>query len=112
MALQKPLALFNWLELCGRIEQTSIDLNGCLVRRLGSGAPAVLSSDRGSVRDQFVRDVVEVINETRLYAEDTQTEWDCIKSSSTGKHFTVARNQSQAKKTPYHPSMRVVPNRQ
>ena len=36
-----------------------------------SGAPVVLTNDRGSVRDQFVHDVVEVINETRLYAEDT-----------------------------------------
>jgi len=67
-----------------------------------SRASAALSSDRGSVRDQFVHDVVEVINDTRLYAEDTVPqqviEWDCIKSSSTGKHFAVARNQSQAKK--------------
>lgn len=36
-----------------------------------SRAPAVPTNDRGSARDQFVHDVVEAINETRLYAEDT-----------------------------------------
>jgi hypothetical protein len=32
---------------------------------------AVPTNDRGSAKDQFVHDVVEVIKETRLYAEDT-----------------------------------------
>lgn len=36
-----------------------------------SRVPAVPTDDRSSARDQFVHDVVEIINETRLYAEDT-----------------------------------------